>query len=165
MIPPDEKSALHTEPISPEAENKNPVHTRLHAQEEEGYGHAQDKKQERDQDQDQRQKQAQNKEIYRLQAEICRTMAEPTRLEIIETLKDGERTVTELVKATGLRQANVSQHLAVLRQAGLVTTRPYATTVYYRIAYPAITEACQITRQILMDQLLKGKRLVEASGS
>lgn len=102
-------------------------------------------------------------EIYRLQAEICRTLADPIRLEIIENLKNGERTVSELVAAMGLRQANVSQHLAVLRQAGLVLTRRQATTVYYRLSYPEITEACRITRQILMEQLSQGSRLVAVS--
>lgn len=104
-----------------------------------------------------------DKEIYRLQAEICRTLSDPIRLEIIENLKSGECTVTELVRMLGLRQANVSQHLTVLRQAGLVLTRRQATTVYYRLAFPEITEACRITRQILMEQLSKGSRLVAVS--
>ncbi|OJV90241.1 MAG: hypothetical protein BGO39_01265 [Chloroflexi bacterium 54-19] len=99
-------------------------------------------------------------EIYRLQAEICRTLSDPVRLQIIDNLKDGECTVSELVDNIGLRQANVSQHLAVLRQAGLVLTRRQATTIYYRLSYPQIVEACQITRQILIDQLSQGSRLV-----
>ena len=101
-----------------------------------------------------------DKEIYRLQAEICRTLADPVRLEILDHLKGEERTVGELVEKTGLKQSNVSQHLAVLRQTGLVSTRRQATTIYYSLAYPAITQACEITRQILAEQLEHGRRLI-----
>ncbi|HEX2912392.1 MAG TPA: metalloregulator ArsR/SmtB family transcription factor [Chloroflexia bacterium] len=104
-----------------------------------------------------------NKEIYKMQAEICRTLADPVRLEILEALKDGERTVGELVDLTELRQANVSQHLAVMRQAGLVATRRQATTIYYSLAYPLITEACKITRQILMEQLAQNSQLLNSA--
>jgi ArsR family transcriptional regulator len=79
-------------------------------------------------------------------------------------LKNGECTVNELVEATGLRQANVSQHLAAMRQAGLVLTRRQATTIYYSLAYPEITQACEITRNILLSQLSDGRRLVAVSG-
>ncbi len=100
------------------------------------------------------------KEIFRLQAEICRTLADPIRLEILDCLKSEEYTVSDLVKATGLRQANVSQHLAVLRQNGLVLTRRKGTTIFYSLAFPAISEACNIVRQILIEQLALGRRLV-----
>lgn len=105
-----------------------------------------------------------SKEIFRLQAEICRTLADPVRLELLDKLKLGEHTVGELVEKTGLKQSNVSQHLAVLRQAGLVLTRRQATTVYYSLAFPTITQACEITRQILEDQLSQGRRLIATAG-
>jgi DNA-binding transcriptional ArsR family regulator len=105
-----------------------------------------------------------DREIYRLQAEICRIMAEPVRLELLDHLKNGEHTVNELVEITGLRQANVSQHLAAMRQAGLVLTRRQATAIYYSLAYPEITQACEITRNILLSQLSDGRRLVAVSG-
>ena len=67
--------------------------------------------------------------------------------------QSNERAKTELVAATGLRQANVSQHLTLLRQRGIVTTRRAGTTVHYALAYPEILEACAITRTILLKQL------------
>jgi ArsR family transcriptional regulator, virulence genes transcriptional regulator len=105
------------------------------------------------------------KELYRLQAEICRTLADPVRLEILDMLKSGEHTVGELVEKTGLKQANVSQHLAVLRQTGLVSTRRQATAIYYSLAYPAIIQACDLTKQILMEQLAQGGRLAAIAKS
>ncbi|MDP2689948.1 MAG: metalloregulator ArsR/SmtB family transcription factor, partial [Deltaproteobacteria bacterium] len=57
-----------------------------------------------------------SKEIFELQAEICKTLANPKRLEIISALKDGELSVGDLVERLGITKANVSQHLAVLRQ-------------------------------------------------
>ncbi|NWJ45308.1 MAG: winged helix-turn-helix transcriptional regulator [Chloroflexi bacterium] len=101
-----------------------------------------------------------DKKIYRMQAEICRTLADPIRLELLDNLKEGERTVTELVEATGLRQANVSQHLAVMRQAELVTTRRQGITIYYSLTNPAIIQACTITKQILLERLAEAHKFI-----
>ena len=56
-----------------------------------------------------------------LQAKLFRGFADPSRLSIMETLRDGEMTVTEIVETTGLGQSNISNHLACLRDCGLVT--------------------------------------------
>lgn len=98
--------------------------------------------------------------LYALQAQLCQVLADPSRLELIHLIGDGERTVGELVAATGLRQANVSQHLSLLRQRGVVTTRRDGTTVSYRLMYPEILEACALTRRILLRQLEAARELV-----
>lgn len=98
--------------------------------------------------------------LLALQAQVCQVLADPSRLELLHLLGDGERTVGDLVAATGLRQANVSQHLALLRQRGIVATRRDGTTVYYALAYPEILEACAITRRILLRQLEATSELV-----
>lgn len=67
----------------------------------------------------------------------------PKRLAMIHLLRDREHTVGELVAALGVRQPNVSQHLNVMRDAGLVATRREGTTIFYRLAYPRIVEACE----------------------
>jgi len=95
-----------------------------------------------------------------LQARVCQVLADPSRLELLHLLGTGERTVGELVAATGLRQANVSQHLTLLRQRGIVATRRAGTTVYYALADPEILEACAITRRILLRQLAAASALV-----
>lgn len=106
------------------------------------------------------------RKLFALQAQVCQVLADPSRLELLHLLGAGERTVGELVTATGLRQANVSQHLALLRQRGIVVPRRDGTTVYYTLAYPEILEACAITRRILLRQLEATSELIgSAHGS
>ncbi len=99
------------------------------------------------------------KEIFELQAEICKTLSNPKRLEIIAALKDGELSVGDLVERLGITKANVSQHLAVLRQRKVVTTRRDGVNIYYRINNPKIIEACALMKAVLMEQLSAGEKL------
>lgn len=100
------------------------------------------------------------RKLYVLQAQLCQVLADPSRLELIHLIGTGEQTVSELIAVTGLRQANVSQHLSLLRQRGIVATRREGTTVSYHLAYPEILEACALTRRILLRQLEAAHALV-----
>jgi DNA-binding transcriptional ArsR family regulator len=91
--------------------------------------------------------------IYELQAEVSKTMAHPLRLAILHYLKDGEKTVNGLTEITGASQSNVSQHLAIMRQRQIVKTRKAGSNIYYRVASPKISQACDIVREVLMEQL------------
>jgi ArsR family transcriptional regulator len=91
--------------------------------------------------------------IYELQAEISKTLAHPLRIAIIHYLKDGEKTVNELTQTLGASQSNISQHLAIMRQRQIVKTRKEGSTVYYRVASPKINQACDMVREVLVDQL------------
>ena len=71
-------------------------------------------------------------------------LAVPTRLKILDALRDGERNVGELTGLTGCTQANVSKHLATLAASGLVAKAPRGTSVYYRIADPRVYELCDL---------------------
>jgi ArsR family transcriptional regulator len=93
------------------------------------------------------------RKLYKLQADLCQILTDPIRLELLHLIGKGERTVGELVEATNLRQARVSQHLAVLRQRSIVNTRRVGTAVHYTLAYPEILDACAIVRRILVRQL------------
>lgn len=92
-------------------------------------------------------------ERYRLHADICKVLTDPKRLMLLDTLRGGERSVGELAVAIGVTLPNASQHLAVLRSAGLVDGRRTGTTVNYRLAEPAITTACDIIHGIVMRRL------------
>jgi len=102
-----------------------------------------------------------NKEVFELHAEVCKTLANPKRLEIIYALKDGELPVGELVRRLGIPKANASQHLAILRQRGVVIARREGVNIYYRIANPKIIKACGLMREVLMEQLTEGGKLVK----
>ncbi len=101
------------------------------------------------------------KEVFELQAEICKTLANPKRLEIIASLKDGELSVGELVQKLGISKANVSQHLAVLRQRKVVTSRRDGVNIFYRINNPKIIEACALMKAVLLEQLEDTQRIAK----
>ncbi|NJD75717.1 MAG: helix-turn-helix transcriptional regulator [Candidatus Methanoperedens sp.] len=100
-----------------------------------------------------------NKKIYEMHAEICKVFTSPKRLEIINLLRDGEKTVNELAEQACLLQANISQHLTVLRQNNVVTTRRDGANVYYKIANPKILQACDLMREVLLEKLAENEEL------
>ncbi len=100
------------------------------------------------------------KQVLRLQSEICKTLSHPKRLEILHELRDGEKTVGELCAATGLRQANVSQHLALMRHHKMVVERRVGNAVFYRVADKRINKACDIMREVLIHRASEDSKLV-----
>ena len=97
------------------------------------------------------------KRIYELHAEICKTLANAKRIEIINLLRSGEKSVSWLLEKTGLLKANLSQHLAVMRQHGIVKARKAGLNVFYRIASPKIVHACDLMREVLFEQMEERK--------
>src|SRR3989338_7748093 len=85
---------------------------------------------------------------YENNAEIYKILANPKRLEILNLLREQEMPVPELVKILGISKANVSQHLALLRHARLVTVRRNGFNGYYNIIDPRIVEPCRILHQL-----------------
>ena len=81
-------------------------------------------------------------------ASIARALADPKRLCVLETLATGERSVSELSRDVGCQVPNMSQHLGVLRSAGLVAARREGTTIYYRLADPRVIEAYRLMLNI-----------------
>jgi len=95
-----------------------------------------------------------DRKLYDLQAQLCKTLSNPKRLEILDILKaEGEITVNALAEALEIPKANTSQHLAVLRQAGVVNSRRDGINVFYSLRSDRISEACALTRQILLERL------------
>jgi ArsR family transcriptional regulator, virulence genes transcriptional regulator len=101
--------------------------------------------------------------LFELHAEVCKTLSNPMRLRIINELQDGEMTVGALAKRLGIRQAHLSQHLAVLRQRGVVKTRRDGPNIYYGISNPKIVKACSLIREVLLEQLQKDQSIVAES--
>ena len=99
--------------------------------------------------------------IYRMHAEFCKTLSDANRLLIISELSKGELSVSELVRKLDLKQSNVSKHLAVMRERGLVSTRREGSTIYYRLADPRISQAIQLLRQVQADQIEKQRLLAQ----
>ena len=94
-----------------------------------------------------------DRQIYKLHASICHTLANPKRLEIIDKLRARELSVTALAEALEISQANLSQHLAIMRQRGIVTSRRKGLNVFYKLSNPKIIQACDLMRQVLLEHL------------
>jgi DNA-binding transcriptional ArsR family regulator len=92
-------------------------------------------------------------EITILQAEVLKTLASPRRLEILHRLADGPREVGRLAAELGLSQPNVSQHLAVMRAAGVVDAERVGREVRYRLSDPDVMVACGVMRGVLERRL------------
>jgi DNA-binding transcriptional ArsR family regulator len=100
--------------------------------------------------------------ILQLQAGICKALSNPKRLQIMHELRSGEKTVGELATLTGMRQANVSQHLALMRLRNMVLEKRVGNAVFYRISDKRITEACDIMRSVLLDQAAADSKLARS---
>ena len=103
----------------------------------------------------------QNKTLFELQSEVCKTLASPKRLEILNALKEGEKTVTELVDILGVPKANVSQHLAVMRHKGILRTRREGVNIFYSVANAKVIQACILMREVLTEQMQEKSRLID----
>jgi len=101
-----------------------------------------------------------DKSLFEMQAEICKTLTNPKRIEILNTLRGEEKTVTELVNALGASKANVSQHLAVMRHKGILATRREGVNIFYRVANPKVIEACALMKEVLFEQHMAKKKTV-----
>ena len=92
---------------------------------------------------------AQDREkAYQRTAVVGKALADPKRLCVLESLSAGELSVSELAGRVACQVPNMSQHLAVLRSAGLVTTRREGSTVFYRLADPRVLEAYRLIQTI-----------------
>jgi DNA-binding transcriptional ArsR family regulator/rhodanese-related sulfurtransferase len=98
--------------------------------------------------------------LYAQFARIGKALGSPHRLELLELLGQGERSVDSLARELGASIANVSQHLQALRQAALVDTRKQGQFVYYRLADPAISDLCRALRTVSERRLAELDRLV-----
>ncbi|MBN2100105.1 MAG: winged helix-turn-helix transcriptional regulator [Dehalococcoidia bacterium] len=98
-------------------------------------------------------------EVYRRQAELCKSLADPKRLMILDALKDGPRSVSELSQIAGLKQSNASQHIGVLRRAGVIKPERQGNTVYYSLVTPKIAAACDLVRQVVAEEIQRSEVL------
>lgn len=102
--------------------------------------------------------------MFQMHAEVCKSMANPTRLKIMNLLREGEKGVEELREKLKLPKANLSQHLSILRHRRIVSTRRAGLNIYYKVANPKMIKACDILREVLLEQLKEGKDLMNKIG-
>ncbi len=93
------------------------------------------------------------KELYKVHAEMCKVFSNPTRLEILNLLRDKELSVTELIEKTRLSQANISQHLSIMKSKGIVASERKGKNVHYKLTTQKIIKAFDIIREVLKEKL------------
>jgi DNA-binding transcriptional ArsR family regulator len=93
-------------------------------------------------------------DLFIRHADICKTFSNPKRLEIINSLRDNaELTASQLLGKIDISKANLSQHMSVLIQKGVVKSRREGVNVFYQLSDKRITEACDIMRDVLISRL------------
>jgi ArsR family transcriptional regulator len=95
--------------------------------------------------------------LYQLKAEFFKTLGHPARIRVLELLSEREHAVAEMLPEVGVEAANLSQHLAVLRRAGLVTTRRAGSSVVYSLTSPEVADLLRVARQQILTGVLAGQ--------
>lgn len=101
--------------------------------------------------------------IYQLQAELCHSMSQPARLQILHALFEGAKNVNEIASVTSLGQPCVSRHLAILKKNGIVASTRHGQEIFYRVSNPKIIEVCNMMRMVLLDQINERSSLFSSS--
>ena len=101
-----------------------------------------------------------NRPLSELKAELFKALAHPGRVRILEVLRDGDRTVADLIPAVGLESSHLSQQLAVLRRAHVVSATRAGSSVSYSIADPTIIELLAAARSFLINSLSVSQELL-----
>lgn len=101
------------------------------------------------------------KRLYQIHAEMCKVFSNPTRLEILDLLRDKQLSVTVLIKKTKLSQTNISQHLSIMKSKGIVASNRKGKNIYYKLTNLKITKAFDIIREILAERLKENGKIVK----
>src|SRR3989344_5280741 len=99
------------------------------------------------------------KELYVIHAEMCKVFSNPTRLEILNLLRDDEMSVSELTTKTRLSQANISQHLSIMKSKGIVASNRKGKNIYYKLTNPKIIKAFDIIKEVLAERLRQNVKI------
>jgi ArsR family transcriptional regulator, virulence genes transcriptional regulator len=102
-------------------------------------------------------------EIFQLHAGLCKALSETKRLLLIEALREGPATVSDLAEQLGLSQPNTSQHLAVLRERGIVWAERSGSNVFYSLRNPKVLRALDLLREVMTEHLADQDRLHKAA--
>ncbi len=100
-------------------------------------------------------------ELFMQHADICKTFANARRLEVISALRDGKLTASQLLAKIKISKANLSQHMSILVQKGVVNARRQGTRIFYQLSDERITQACDLMREVLIRRLEENNRFLK----
>ncbi len=98
--------------------------------------------------------------IYQVKAEFFKTLAHPARIRVLEVLRDGDRTVSELIPEVGIESSHLSQQLGIMRRANLVQSRKEGANVVYSVSNPMIFQLLDVAKKILTSSLVETRELL-----
>ena len=98
--------------------------------------------------------------IYQVKADFFKTLAHPARIRVLELLRDGERSVGELIPEVGLESSHLSQQLAVLRRANVLQARKEGTTVLYSVTDERMFDLLEVAKAIITSTLAESTQLI-----
>jgi DNA-binding transcriptional ArsR family regulator len=104
-------------------------------------------------------KQSLENEIFERQVQICKAFANSTRLRMLDLLGRHDWSYADLQEALGVSKANLSQHVMVLKSAGVIVRRRAGKEVFFSLAMPEVKKACQLIQHVLRAQIRNGQRL------
>ena len=99
--------------------------------------------------------------VLELKAEILKALAQPTRLKILELLRNGERCICEIVPAINGEQSNISRHISLMQKSNLVTTRKDGVKVMVKVSDPRVFEILDSIALLLKRQIIETGKLVQ----
>jgi len=102
------------------------------------------------------------KELVEFRAEILKALAQPTRLKILDFLRDGERCVCEIFPAIGEEQSNTSRHLNMMLSAGVLARRKDGLKIYYEIKHPEVLKVVDLVNEIVTVEISGRHKLLKA---
>jgi ArsR family transcriptional regulator len=103
-------------------------------------------------------------DILRRKSEILKAISQPTRLKILELLREGEKCVCKMLPLLGEEQANVSKHLSIMRQAGIVELRKEGVSSYYRIKDKSVLKILDIAEEMVKEEIFQSAEIASKFG-
>ena len=101
------------------------------------------------------------KGIFELHADVCKALGHPLRIEVIDLLQNKELSFTDILQVTGGLKSNLSQHLSVMTQKGILKSRRDGQCTYFSLSSKKVAQACRLMREVLIDNLKKHKEILE----
>jgi ArsR family transcriptional regulator len=102
-----------------------------------------------------------SEKIFEIQAELCRAMGNPLRMEIMHLLRDKPMSVNDMASATHQSQGTISRNLGTLRNAGIVVTHRMGNNRLYQVANPKLMNVCDLMREVLEEQIAHTAKLAQ----
>lgn len=102
-----------------------------------------------------------DKKIFELHADVCKALGLPLRIEVIDLLQDKEQGFADILKVTGGLKSNLSQHLSVMTQKGIIKTRRDGQSSYFSLSSKKVAQACRLMREVLIDNLKEQQNILK----